>query len=160
MDAVVGKDRLPTFTDRDSLPYVEAICKELFRWMPIVPLGRPLIRYHGTIYLPCVSLSFKLFLIEPPTTMYILAIIFPRIQWYDISYRKITSTLSQISFRSSLMFRSFYMIPMSTRTPMSLIPIALWALIQKRIPKKLVYLALVVVAVRACLVDGETITSF
>lgn len=39
MNAVVGKDRLPTFTDRDSLPYIEAICKELFRWMPIVPLG-------------------------------------------------------------------------------------------------------------------------
>lgn len=43
MDAVVGKDRLPTFSDRDSLPYVEAICKELFRWKSIVPLGKLLV---------------------------------------------------------------------------------------------------------------------
>ncbi|KAJ6540312.1 cytochrome P450 [Mycena capillaripes] len=39
IDAVVGQNRLPTFEDRDSLPYIEAICKELYRWMPIVPLG-------------------------------------------------------------------------------------------------------------------------
>ncbi|KAJ7171662.1 cytochrome P450 [Mycena crocata] len=41
MDGVVGMDRLPTFEDRSSLPYVEALCKELFRWLPIVPLGGP-----------------------------------------------------------------------------------------------------------------------
>lgn len=29
MDHVVGRDRLPTFEDRDQLPYVEAICKEV-----------------------------------------------------------------------------------------------------------------------------------
>ncbi|KAF8143310.1 cytochrome P450 [Mycena galopus ATCC 62051] len=39
IDAVVGQNRLPTFEDRDSLPYIEAICKELYRWMPIVPLS-------------------------------------------------------------------------------------------------------------------------
>jgi cytochrome P450 len=39
IDAVVGPNRLPTFEDRDSLPYIEAICKELYRWLPIVPLG-------------------------------------------------------------------------------------------------------------------------
>ncbi|KAJ6573817.1 cytochrome P450 [Mycena vulgaris] len=41
IDAVVGQNRLPSFEDRDSLPYIEAVCKELFRWMPIVPLGVP-----------------------------------------------------------------------------------------------------------------------
>ncbi|KAJ6530989.1 cytochrome P450 [Mycena vulgaris] len=41
IDAVVGRNRLPTFEDRESLPYIEAICKELFRWMPIVPLAVP-----------------------------------------------------------------------------------------------------------------------
>ncbi|KAF9064285.1 cytochrome P450 [Rhodocollybia butyracea] len=41
VDAVVGKDRLPSFADRQSLPYVEAVMKELFRWLPIVPLAVP-----------------------------------------------------------------------------------------------------------------------
>jgi len=41
MDAVVGRDRLPTFADRDALPYVNAICLELYRWLPIVPLAVP-----------------------------------------------------------------------------------------------------------------------
>jgi cytochrome P450 len=41
IDTVVGPDRLPTFEDRDSLPYVEAVMKELFRWMPVMPAGVP-----------------------------------------------------------------------------------------------------------------------
>ncbi|KAJ8596621.1 CyP450 monooxygenase [Rhizopogon salebrosus TDB-379] len=41
IDSVVGKDRLPTFGDRDSLPYVEAIICETMRWHPPVPLGLP-----------------------------------------------------------------------------------------------------------------------
>jgi cytochrome P450 len=40
IDAVVGKDRLPTFGDRDDLPYVEAIICETMRWHPPVPLGQ------------------------------------------------------------------------------------------------------------------------
>lgn len=39
VDAIVGKDRLPNFLDRESLPYVNAIVKELLRWNPSVPLG-------------------------------------------------------------------------------------------------------------------------
>ncbi|KAF5343042.1 hypothetical protein D9758_011166 [Tetrapyrgos nigripes] len=41
IDAVVGRDRLPTFEDRDHLPYIQAIVKEVLRWGPIVPLGVP-----------------------------------------------------------------------------------------------------------------------
>lgn len=40
IDDVVGADRLPTSTDRERLPYCEAIVKEVFRWHPVVPLGR------------------------------------------------------------------------------------------------------------------------
>ena len=40
IDSVIGKDRLPRFTDRESLPYINAIVKELLRWNPSVPLGR------------------------------------------------------------------------------------------------------------------------
>lgn len=36
---VVGTDRLPTFEDRENLPYVDGIVKEAWRWNPIAPLG-------------------------------------------------------------------------------------------------------------------------
>ena len=44
LDAVIGSPgdtdiRLPTFTDREHLPYVNAIVKEVLRWNPSVPLG-------------------------------------------------------------------------------------------------------------------------
>ena len=31
IDMVVGRDRLPDFEDRDSLPYLEGLIKEVFR---------------------------------------------------------------------------------------------------------------------------------
>ncbi|KAG2033233.1 cytochrome P450 [Suillus americanus] len=39
--AVVGPDRLPTFADRDSLPYTEALVKEILRWNVVFPTGFP-----------------------------------------------------------------------------------------------------------------------
>ncbi|EGN96539.1 hypothetical protein SERLA73DRAFT_184621 [Serpula lacrymans var. lacrymans S7.3] len=41
IDAVVGRNRLPDFSDRPSLPYVEAVFRETLRWRPVVPLGVP-----------------------------------------------------------------------------------------------------------------------
>ncbi|KAF6828840.1 cytochrome p450 oxidoreductase [Colletotrichum plurivorum] len=41
IDAVVGSDRLPVASDRKSLPYVDALVKEIIRWHPIVPMGLP-----------------------------------------------------------------------------------------------------------------------
>ncbi|KAF8488264.1 CyP450 monooxygenase [Gautieria morchelliformis] len=41
LDEVIGADRLPTFKDRESLPYMNAVCKELQRWRPVAPLGVP-----------------------------------------------------------------------------------------------------------------------
>ena len=38
IDAVVGTDRLPEFDDRPSLPYVDAIMREVLRWQPVLPL--------------------------------------------------------------------------------------------------------------------------
>jgi hypothetical protein len=40
LDAVVGRDRLPTSDDRPRLPYIEALCKELMRWNMVIPIGR------------------------------------------------------------------------------------------------------------------------
>ncbi|KAF8498385.1 cytochrome P450 [Hysterangium stoloniferum] len=39
LDSVLGIERLPTFEDRPSLPYINAICLEIQRWHPILPLG-------------------------------------------------------------------------------------------------------------------------
>jgi cytochrome P450 len=42
LDEVVGCDRLPSFTDRDRLPYIDCILKEVLRWGTPVPLGKPI----------------------------------------------------------------------------------------------------------------------
>jgi hypothetical protein len=39
IDAVVGPGRLPSFADRDSLPYTEALVKEVLRWNVVLPTG-------------------------------------------------------------------------------------------------------------------------
>ncbi|KAF4584991.1 hypothetical protein EYR40_001817 [Pleurotus pulmonarius] len=41
LDRVVGDKRLPVFSDRDSLPYIDALVKEVLRWNPVAPLGLP-----------------------------------------------------------------------------------------------------------------------
>ena len=41
IDKVVGRDRLPNYSDRVLLPYVEALYKEVLRWHPVAPLGVP-----------------------------------------------------------------------------------------------------------------------
>jgi cytochrome P450 len=63
MDAVVGRDRLPTFSDAPHLPYVRAIIREILRWHPIAPFSMPHVAteedwYEG-MYIPkgtvCIS---------------------------------------------------------------------------------------------------------
>ncbi|KIL66889.1 hypothetical protein M378DRAFT_354487 [Amanita muscaria Koide BX008] len=39
IDQFIGTDRLPTYEDRASLPYVEALYRELQRWRPVTPLA-------------------------------------------------------------------------------------------------------------------------
>ncbi|CAA7263055.1 unnamed protein product [Cyclocybe aegerita] len=39
IDRVVGTNRLPDFTDRPSLPYIEAIYREVMRFCPPLPIG-------------------------------------------------------------------------------------------------------------------------
>ncbi|KAF7309103.1 Cytochrome P450 [Mycena kentingensis (nom. inval.)] len=41
LDAVVGKGNLPTFADRQRLPYIEGLVQEVFRWNPVLPLCVP-----------------------------------------------------------------------------------------------------------------------
>jgi cytochrome P450 len=39
IDRVIGRGRLPGFSDRPNLPYIDGICKELLRWRLVLPLG-------------------------------------------------------------------------------------------------------------------------
>lgn len=41
LDEVVGRDRLPRFSDRSKLTYIDAVAHELFRWRPISPGSIP-----------------------------------------------------------------------------------------------------------------------
>ncbi|KAI0364039.1 cytochrome P450 [Pilatotrama ljubarskyi] len=41
VDTVIGRERLPSFGDRGSLPYLDAILEELYRWNPPLPLAIP-----------------------------------------------------------------------------------------------------------------------
>lgn len=41
LDQAVGRNCLPTYEDRDKLPYIEAIVEELLRWRPIASTGIP-----------------------------------------------------------------------------------------------------------------------
>ncbi|KAF8898320.1 cytochrome P450 [Mucidula mucida] len=41
IDSVIGSERLPTFGDRQHLPYVNALVTELLRWHNVAPLGVP-----------------------------------------------------------------------------------------------------------------------
>ena len=50
IDQVVGHGRLPTFDDRSSLPYVEALYREIQRWRPVSTLGFPHTTIKGDVY--------------------------------------------------------------------------------------------------------------
>jgi cytochrome P450 len=50
IDAVIGTSRLPTFADRPSLPYVDALIKEVLRWHPVAPIGVPHLSTKEDVY--------------------------------------------------------------------------------------------------------------
>lgn len=39
IDAAVDSERLITFDDQSSLPYIEALCREVMRWKQVLPLS-------------------------------------------------------------------------------------------------------------------------
>ncbi|KAK7046381.1 cytochrome P450 [Favolaschia claudopus] len=47
---VVGTTRLPGFSDRPYLPYIEAMIQEILRWNPVGPLGLPHRLIQDVIY--------------------------------------------------------------------------------------------------------------
>jgi cytochrome P450 len=41
LDAVVGRNRVPSFSDLPDLPYLRAMVKEVLRWRSVLPVGIP-----------------------------------------------------------------------------------------------------------------------
>ncbi|KZV80853.1 cytochrome P450 [Exidia glandulosa HHB12029] len=41
IEAITGGDRLPTYNDRERMPYVDALIQEVHRWNPVLPCGLP-----------------------------------------------------------------------------------------------------------------------
>lgn len=41
IDTIVGTDRLPTFEDRERLPYTNTLVREVLRWGAVAPMGLP-----------------------------------------------------------------------------------------------------------------------
>ena len=39
LDRVIGRTRMPTLEDKESLPYIRATVSELFRWRAVAPFG-------------------------------------------------------------------------------------------------------------------------
>ncbi|KAJ7059744.1 cytochrome P450 [Mycena amicta] len=52
VDRVIGAhgERLPEFSDRDEMPYISALVKEVLRWVPTVPLGVPRLLAREDVY--------------------------------------------------------------------------------------------------------------
>ncbi|KAG0705558.1 cytochrome P450 [Suillus ampliporus] len=66
IDAVVGPDRLPSFADRESLPYIETLAKKVLRWNADVPIAPPHCvtedDIHAGYYIPKGSLYLPRYL--------------------------------------------------------------------------------------------------
>ena len=60
IDTIIGPNRLPDFEDRPSLPYINAVVKEVMRWHLVAPLGE-------IFFIVTVTLSLKFVLKLLPT---------------------------------------------------------------------------------------------
>ncbi|KAG7087478.1 hypothetical protein E1B28_013441 [Marasmius oreades] len=50
LDEVIGSSRLPDFSDRENLPYINAILSETLRWKPVTPFSAPHRAVNDDIY--------------------------------------------------------------------------------------------------------------
>lgn len=48
LDQVIGRGQLPTLEDRPSLPYIECVVKEVWRYLVLVILSATVIDYQLT----------------------------------------------------------------------------------------------------------------
>ena len=50
LDRVVGKGQLPDFSDKEGLPYIDAVMKEIIRWSPPLPIALPRRTMRADVY--------------------------------------------------------------------------------------------------------------
>ncbi|KAG2100196.1 cytochrome P450 [Suillus discolor] len=58
LDAVIGRERAPTFADRPFLPRLEAFISEALRWRPLVPFGEFLIVTPVRTFTQCIPQDY------------------------------------------------------------------------------------------------------
>ena len=51
IDAIIGEDRTPAWSDYERLPYVATVVKEAMRWRPVTPLAFPHAAAEGKYHL-------------------------------------------------------------------------------------------------------------
>ncbi|KAG6873902.1 hypothetical protein C0995_009681 [Termitomyces sp. Mi166 len=61
IDSVVGSDRLPTLEDRQCLPYLDALTKEVFRWNVVAPIGEQITLSINQLSLKLISPNLGMF---------------------------------------------------------------------------------------------------
>lgn len=49
IDEHVGRNRLPSFEDQVSLPYIRAVMQEILRWAPVAPIGMHVSSYSAAV---------------------------------------------------------------------------------------------------------------
>ena len=79
IDAVIGDDRTPVWSDYENLPYVAATVKEAMRWRPVVPLVFPHVLTEGkSSYFKAHSLLQEFAHVFSQTTGWMVCI-YPRV---------------------------------------------------------------------------------
>jgi hypothetical protein len=76
LDAVLGEGKTPTFEDRPSLPYVEAIFQEVMRWHPAIPMG---MQKNLLMHWTQLRLFAKVYLMTQSKISYTMDITFPKV---------------------------------------------------------------------------------
>ena len=46
LDRIVGRHSLPTLEDREHLPYIKGLIKEIMRFYPVAPIGKEKLCTH------------------------------------------------------------------------------------------------------------------
>ncbi len=83
IDRVVGCDRLPTLEDRKSLPYVEAIYREVMRLNPPLPLGKLLMEFNPSDAHANNPLLYQDYHTNPSETIFTAVITFQKVPFVE-----------------------------------------------------------------------------
>jgi hypothetical protein len=81
LDRVVGRRRLPEFSDKADLPYLNAFMQECLRWLPVLPTGRSAVGFLGITGLKIV----QVYHMQPPKMMSVAGISYPKALLFFLS---------------------------------------------------------------------------